>query len=113
MKYGFAEIIRETALDKPYLAQVSENARNNGIDSEFMSFFCWKEGKLYTARKDSMFLVLSVMEVRPALWGWGRSVYALKVVDPEGKIRAFDRYTADKQEFLVPVKLPPEDPEQP
>ncbi len=111
MKYGFAEIIRETALDKPYLAQVSENARNNGIDSEFMSFFCWKEDKLYTARKDSMFLVLSVMEVRPALWG--RSVYALKVVDPEGKIRAFDRYTADKQEFLVPVKLTPEDSEEP
>lgn len=112
MKYEFAEIIRETVLDKPYLAQVSENARNNGIDSGFMSFFCWKEGKLYTARKDSMFLVLSVMEVRPALWG-RRSVYALKVVDPEGKIRALGRYTADKQEFLVPVKLPPEDPEQP
>ena len=111
MKYGFAEITRETVLDKPYLAQVSENARNNGSDSGFMSFFCWKEDELYAARKDSMFLVLSVMDVRAGLWG--RSVYALKVVDPEGKIRVFGRYTADKQEFLVPVKLTPEDSEEP
>jgi hypothetical protein len=111
MKYEFAEIIRETVLDKPYLAQVPENARNNGIDSGFMSFFCWKEDKLYTARKDSMFLVLSVMDVRPALWA--RSVEVLKVVDPEGKIRILDRYTVEEQEFLVPVKLTPEDSEEP
>lgn len=111
MKYELAEIIRETVLDKPYLAQVSENARNNGIDSGFMSFFCWEEDKLYAARKDSMFLVLSVMDIRSALWG--RSVEVLKVADPEGKIRVFDRYTADKQEFLVPVNLTPEDSEEP
>lgn len=100
-------IANETFFDKPYLACVSDQCRNNNNGSGFMSFCCWKEEVIYSARKDSMFLVLSAVEV--CYEDHPRRLYrALRVIDPEGKIRILDRYTVELQEFLVPVKFDPE-----
>lgn len=99
-------IANETFFDKPYLAHVSDQCRNNNNGSGFMSFGCWKKDEIYSARKDSMFLVLSAVEVR---YEGLRGLYrALRVIDPEGKIRILNRYTVESQELLVPVKFDPE-----
>lgn len=103
------KIVKETVFGKPWLAQVSEKHRDNGNNTGFMTFYCWGQDGFYSARKDSMFLVLSVVEWMRVDVGERAVLETFKVIDPEGKIRILDRYILKKpHEFLVPVKFDPE-----